>query len=738
MRKDSEKLPEQLRPYGSHGVELSPGPGNADDWHGDCPFCEKRGKFYVDAETGKHDCKVCGASGNAITFLTRIAKAAADGTTRTRYAELVKSRGIPAGLFRDAGIGYRNGEWLVPCVSETNTVRDLRRYDGKKTLSTAGCKSQLWGADRLAAAGEGARVLLAEGEWDGLAGRWMLRDAGEDGVVVAVPGATVFKPEWAKLFAGKRVVTVYDNDDAGDRGQIKAEQALRGVALELSHVCWPEDHKEGYDLRDFARERIPANGAAAALEELLSLTKEAPRREVGDGTGGHPGDKASSKLRDQDVEDRTLEEVHAAFAARLDMNPEFSSAVEVILAIHMSNDVKDDPLWVYLMGPAGTGKTELLTAVMGSQRSVFRSTVTPKCLVSGFKGDGAKDPSLIPKLKGRTLVAKDFTEVLSLPEVQQNEIYSTLRGAYDGFVDKTFGNGAERHYHDCQFSIVAGVTTAILKHRQSAMGERFLKYRLTRLSAENARARARKSLENLGRKRRRGEELQRVVAGYLKQKLPDELPGFSDDAADAIIDMAEIVSRMRVQVERDQRHDTPQYKPEQEGLDRVTKQLGTLARILAWMHGEDEVGETELAVVRKVAFDTVCGFDSDIVDAMMRMGGRADKKDIAEACGLSRSTAERRIDDLLMVGVLERSGDTGTSKAGGRPATVYAVRDELASLWSKTKNGDQEWTGSKNKSRQVKRSGTRRLVAASSRSSASTSGTAARSRPRLVRASSGR
>ena len=111
-----------------------------------------------------------------------------------------------------------DGEWLIPCRSEVGTVRDVRRYDGKRVMSTAGCKSQLWGADRLAASQEGALVLLCEGEWDGMAARWMLRDSGRDDVVVAVPGATTFKPEWASLLRGKRVVTVYDHDDAGDRG----------------------------------------------------------------------------------------------------------------------------------------------------------------------------------------------------------------------------------------------------------------------------------------------------------------------------------------------------------------------------------------------------------------------------------------------------------------------------------------------------------------------------------------
>jgi hypothetical protein len=389
---------------------------------------------------------VCGESGNVITFLGKIARQAADETGKLKLAELARQRGLPAGVLRDAGLGFRDGEWLVPCFSERGTVRDIRRYDGKKLMSTAGCKSQLWGADKLASAQEGTLVLLCEGEWDGMAARWLLRDSDTDGIAVAVPGATVFKPEWAGLFAGKRVVTVYDHDDAGDRGQIKAEKALRGVAAELSHVCWPESMPDGYDLRDFARKRVLEIGAKKAFDELMSLSRATPRREVGDGSGDHPGESASGKFKDADLPDGvTFDDVVTAFRKRLLIDDEFVSAIKFCMAVAFSNDVKSTPVWAYLMGPAGIGKTELLTSMIGSSRAVFRSTVTPKCLVSGFRGEGDKDPSLIPKLKGKTLVAKDFTEVLNLPEIQQKEIYSTLRGAFDGYVDKTFDNGGNRN-----------------------------------------------------------------------------------------------------------------------------------------------------------------------------------------------------------------------------------------------------------------------------------------------------
>lgn len=732
------QLPDEIKPFHCHGVELRKGAGQSADWVGDCPFCGKRDHFFVSPKKGTWDCKVCSESGNAVTFLGKLAKQAAAETVRVKLAELSKQRGLPAGILRDASVGFRDGQWLVPCFSEKGTVRDIRRYDGKKMMSTAGCKSQLWGADRLAAAPEGSLVILCEGEWDGMAGRWLLRDAAQEGVVVAVPGATVFKPEWASLFRGKRVVTVYDHDDAGDRGQIKAEKALRDVASELTHVCWPESMPDGFDLRDFARKRVPEVGAEKALEELMGLAADAPRREVGDGSDEHPGASASSKFKDSDLPDGvTFEDVLEAFKARLLIDSEFEMAIKFCCAVAFSNDIKSAPVWAYLMGPAGIGKTELLTSMIGSSRAVFRSTVTPKCLVSGFRGEGDKDPSLIPKLKGKTLIAKDFTEVLSLPDVQQKEIYSTLRGAFDGFVDKTFGNGMERHYKDCYFSVLAGVTTAILKHRESAMGERFLKFRLSNPTPKMVDDQMDAALDSIGKEAESGKNLQKVVAAFLKVKLPsiDLLPTIplQGKARDHLKAAAKMIASMRTQVERDQRLNDPQYKPTPESPNRVIKQLGTIARILAWINGSDEVGEgDELEVISKIAFDTVCGFDSDIVDAIMSMGARATRKDISSVCGIPSTTVSRRLEDMLMVGVVRMSGQSEPGQAGGRPSAVYEVREDLAALWRQMKGGKQWQEGTSTSRSQSAEAG-------ESSKSRSSSGSSARPNPsgspkrRLVR-----
>jgi len=274
------------------------------------------------------------------------------------------------------------------------------------------------------------------------------------------------------------------------------------------------------------------------------------------------------------------------------------------------------------------------------------------------------------------------------------------------------------------------------------MGERFLKLRLSRPPREASRKRAARSLENLGLKKSRSEGLQRVVAGYLKKKLPKSLPRFTRESTSRIIDAAELVASVRAQVERDMRRDDPLYKPEPEGLDRVTKQLGAVAAVLSWMLGLPEVGGQAMRIAEKVAVDTICGFDSDIVDAVMQAGGSATRKDIAITCSMPSSTVARRIEDMLLTGVLilEESADSGT---GGRPPNVYSVRGDVAALWNRvresieeSKKGESPWQKYRQRSR-TGRSGSARSLSSSGGSNAMSPVGSAKSVRRSVMRSAG-
>ena len=89
--------------------------------------------------------------------------------------------------------------------------------------------------------------------------------------------------------------------------------------------------------------------------------------------------------------------------------------IDVVFGVVLANRLDSKPVWLYLVIPPGGGKTEVLQALDGPGREIYAlSILTPQTLISGqILKRGQHDPSLLPKLDGKTLVLKDFTAMLT-------------------------------------------------------------------------------------------------------------------------------------------------------------------------------------------------------------------------------------------------------------------------------------------------------------------------------------
>lgn len=696
--------PKHLRYFAFHGVNLhaAPAGGDEDNLIGDCPFCGKDEHFFASIATGLWDCKVCGEQGNDITFLTKLATLRNTNTRRKRWTALSRRRGIPAGILKARKLGWcpETGRWLLPCFSDKGTARDIRAWDPKTGMmkSTASRKSQLYGVERLAK-NKRTTVYLCEGEWDALAMDWLLRDSNSNGVAVAVPGATVLKKDWLRYFQSRNVIACYDADSAGDKGAAKALKALKPVARTLKFVNWPDGLPKGFDLRDFVKHVADTDAkgwASSAMRELEALYRDTPRRgEVG--SAKQAAEASTSAARDlPELRSMDFQELCAIFGQHIMMTPDMDDALKVMMAVGLSTDIQSDPLWVYIVGAPGAGKTLLLQGMQGSERCVFRSTITPHGLVSGWSQG---DPSLIPKLSGRCLVVKDFTEILSMQPQARDEIYSTLRGAFDGSVDKSFGNGVHRVYNRSTeppffgFSLLAGVTHAIHGQREASLGERFLKFQLRAPRKAPARRINLLALNSIGTERKREDKLQWATACFLDRKLTiDELPAFPEALACRLDALVTLVAYMRAQVAKNQFTDEILYRPQPEMGTRLMKQLGLLGRLLAYIDGASVVGSAQFDIVTRVAYNTAHGFHLEIVDTIMRNGGRATRKFVQLAMAVSDATVHRRFQDLETVKAIRKLDRKEQVATGGRPATLWSVTKTIARIWLEAKGLDvDEW-----------------------------------------------
>ena len=110
--------------------------------------------------------------------------------------------------------------------------------DGKRAFKFEfGKASTLWRAWLLTPSV--VEVYVAEGESDAIS----LIDAGLDrdyrkALVVAVPGASIIRPEWGPLFKGRHVVLCFDQDPAGSKAFEQFAKIATPHAAKVSRLNW--------------------------------------------------------------------------------------------------------------------------------------------------------------------------------------------------------------------------------------------------------------------------------------------------------------------------------------------------------------------------------------------------------------------------------------------------------------------------------------------------------------------
>jgi hypothetical protein len=172
----------------------------------------------------------------------------------------------------------------------------------------------------------------------------------------------------------------------------------------------------------------------------------------------------------------SIEDIHDAFGSWLKLptaNP--YDVFDMALANVIANRMETDPLWIFLVGPPSSAKTEAIRA-LGTTPDVYPlSSLTAQTFASGFERKGV-ETSLLPKLTGKVLALKDFGSVLSLYREKKAEILAQMREIYDGAYVKEFGNGKVFTWTG-KIGLLAGVTGIIDREYavNQVLGERVIR-----------------------------------------------------------------------------------------------------------------------------------------------------------------------------------------------------------------------------------------------------------------------
>lgn len=635
----------KLKSFSVHGVEFH-GSNEKEAW-GTCPFCGKS-KLYVNHKSRAWDCKTCGKQGGLNTFLAEMSVIYKEQLTRRAAKRLAKDRGLRRSTLRAFNVGYDGtSTYMIPIVIEGKTI-DIRRYKlGGKLLSTPGAHSPI-----IMVAGKSKRTWLCEGEWDGMVVWEALQKNGLEDTVVAVTGALQFPAKLAPLFQGKVVHILYDYDETGPKGDAKVRRFLDGYAKKIYSLHWPKGTEFDWDVRDQyglldhdGPKLITFLKKNSRSEELLVLETETDTEE---------GEITS--VEDLDGDGMPHRRVIKEYRKWLEL-PRIQP-IDVMYGSVFANRLSGDPLWLFLVGPPGCGKTEQLMTLNEAPLIMTTTSLTSASLISGANFFGGGDPSLIPKLNGKALVIKDFTTILKMHYQQRDEIFGILRDAYDGRVEKWFGTGTHRIYESC-FGIIAGVTPAIEEYSAmfAVLGERFIKYRFPPVTDEVECRIIRRALLNIAQEPELRAELMEVSAETLNRPVdPAEPPKLEEDAIQQIIGLARWVSRLRAVVSREKYTGQVIYRPSHEMGTRLAKQLAKLAMGIALFHHRDNVSRKDMYAVVRVARDSAPDIAEEIVKQMFIRGRHrfTPTKEIAGWTFMTNQTTLKVLQDLNLLRIVDR------------------------------------------------------------------------------------
>lgn len=662
----SVKDHENLKLFEMHGFKFKKGSG--DSATGTCPFClHKSNKFTITLTEKlsqvRFNCFNCSVGGGYLVYMEAILKMSRENFKGVVVTALCKNRHLKRKTLIDHRVGFNpvTNNYVIPSFDfDGKRVTNLHIYrfaigDTQKVfIGSAGCSPGLFYGHTIASLQpHDKRVIwIVEGHFDRMTMYEIVKNLGRDDLVVAVPGATVFSDYWIDFFRGKTVYVAYDNDHdvikgsnlvigAGKKGMNKAAKKLLSVPKKIKFINWPKETPHKFDIGDLYIKN--SFNPELTYDKILEYLDDKPPEIKETRRSGLTQSVATS------------EQVIEIYTKWLKM--ENTDVLDIIFGTVFANRLPGDPVWLMLVGPSGFAKTELCMGISKSPQVIAHSSLTPAGLISGAQGKDGTDPSLIPQLRNKMLVIKDFTTIMALNPLQKSELFGILRDAFDGSASRKMGNIC-RTYHNVRFGIIAGVTPAIEMEVEgmAKLGERFLYYRIPFTPTYDAVMEIlSKAFENVTFEDQMQREIRNISSDALNYST-QQIPTISDEMKRKLMHIAHFTSILRGAVVRDQfRHKEILYNPFKEIATRILKQIKKLAIGIAIFRRHDTITEYEYRQVKATCRGSIPS-RREIITEFLYEDSRKERStnEICQKIRLPGPTVKDLMDDLRALDVVKR------------------------------------------------------------------------------------
>lgn len=334
--------------------------------------------------------------------------------------------------------------------------------------------------------------------------------------------------------------------------------------------------------------------------------------------------------------------------------------VYVVLATVAANLLGSPPVWLLVVGPPSSGKTECLDALSGLNLCLDVSTFSEAGLLSGSAvRDGTGTGGLLMQLPHPgILVASDFGTLLNEHGSTRNRLFACLREVYDGkFIRRLGTNGGQDFGWWGHAGFVGACTEAIDSPSidLGVLGERFVYYRLPETTPSDEFMASIVADETMGRVAEIREQRAALVADIVTDlDLPDEFPSISDSEQERLATLATIGAKCRSAVVREGYSREIDLVPGHERSPRLFRQLRHLHAGLTVIGApEDEVWR----LAAKVALDGMHPGRRKVIEYLIAQPGDHATNAIAGHCRLPVTPTRRHLQDLNAHGVIDLGGE---------------------------------------------------------------------------------
>jgi 5S rRNA maturation endonuclease (ribonuclease M5) len=595
------------------------------EWRGPCPVHQgTRDSFAVNAKTGQAYChSECGGPGWDILSLERALTGADFAAAKSEIFHIIgrpeenahkRRNGASRDNIVDA-YSYTDeaGHELFQVVrlEPKNFYQRHRDAAGNWVNSIKDRRRVLY---RLPDVISADRVFIVEGEKD-------VHTLESFGLVATTcpMGAGKWREEYNQFLRDKQVIVVPDQDAKGLEHLAEIQRSVEPVAASFRVI-----HLNG------AKDITAWREIGHTREEFYERVHECSK----------PSDL------------QALLEVFTKWLHLPDTGP-----IKILLAAVVANREPGNPVWLLVIAPPASGKTEFLDSLLGLPNMFSVGTLTEASLLSGSPNrEKSKDSTgglLMEIGKFGMIVCKDFTSVLSMSRELRGPLLAALREICDGSWTRHVGtDGGRALPWKGKVAVLGGCTPVIDQYHSviASLGERFLLCRIKDGDQKEQIAQGERALDHVGHESEMRAALRTAVTGFLG-KIKSKPLKLDRDAKTRLSTLATLTALSRSAVERDS------YRREIDLIPGSEKPARLVLALAKLFHGLQTIGVSDeecWRLVTRVAHDCLPVIRRDVLVSLQESGATIDTPTLATQLAYPTVTVRRACEDLAGHKVLTR------------------------------------------------------------------------------------